>query len=51
MPGKTKQELEDENEGLREENEMLQDRLDQALDILAPPEEDDEEEEDGDEGE
>jgi hypothetical protein len=45
MPGKTKQELEDEIEELREENAILQDRLDQALDILTPPEEEEPEEE------
>lgn len=43
----TKQELQERIGELEEENEELQSRLDEVLDIVAPPEED----EDGDEGE
>jgi hypothetical protein len=44
----TKQELEQRVQQLQEENAILQERLDDIMDIAAPPEEDqDEEEENG----
>lgn len=46
----TKEQLQQEIDELREENEGLQSRLDEVLDIVAPPEDEDEEAED-DQGE
>jgi len=45
--GRTRKDLLDEIDDLRQENQDLQDQLDAVADIVAPPEEEDDEDSDG----
>ena len=45
---KTREELQDEIDGLKAENQELQDQLDSIADIVAPADEDEDEDEDDD---